>query len=247
MDGGYPAEADIETLLAAEGIEEITENNPNFRTEFLQMLWSILNRTSFAGSLGVWCPLPTTFNIRGGKYVYRGVVNTFTPGDAINPTDNDTTYIWLTAAGAVGSGIDGDGWPDAEHIKLAEIDVDSDGIITAIRDRRGETFMQYLANYTNESGASVEVLPVHWDKDTPATDDEIRLPFYAENSAGEKTEYARLIIKLTDVVNGQESAQIKLSRIKGGTLTDIGQLLCMEEIVCHNNDIVCYENEPVLL
>jgi len=245
MNGGYPTITDIEDILALEGIEEMTSGNTNFRQEFLQFLWSFINRSYFVGALGVWCPSTLTFNVRGGKYMYKGEVKTYTPGDGIDPTDNDTTYIWLTADNDIDYGIDGNGWPDAEHIKLAEIDVDADGIITAIHDLRGQSFMQFLANYTNESGTSVEVLPVHWDKATPAADDEIRLPFHAENSAGEKTEYARLVIKLTDCLNGQESAEIKLSRMKSGTLTDVGQLLCLEEIVCCNNEFVCYENEPV--
>lgn len=246
MTRGYPATAAIETILDAEGIEEISENNPNFRVEFLQFLWSLLNRDSHVGALGVYCSSTISFNVRGGKYNYRGVVKTYTPGDNQDPTNNDTTYIWLKSDNTIDYDIDGNGWPAAEHIKLAEIDVDAAGIITAVRDLRGETFMQYLANYTNESGTSVEVLPVHWDKGTPVVNDEIRLPFYAENSAGVKTEYARLVIKLTDVVNGQESAEMKLSRIKDGTLTDIGQLICLEEIVCCDNDIICYENEPVI-
>lgn len=225
MNGGYPALSDIITYLAAEGIEELTEGNTNFRQEFMQYLWSLLNRTSFAAALGVWLPSATTFNVRGGRYLYKGVIKTYTPGSAIDPTDNDTTYIWLKSDNSIDSGIDGDGWPTTEHIRLAEIVVDSDGIITGVTDLRGQTFMPYIGNYIVEAGSSVEILPVHWDSSSPADDDEMRMPFYAENSAGEKTEYARLVVKLTDVTDGTEDAQVSLMAMIAGTLTDIGQLV----------------------
>lgn len=143
MSGGYPAEADIDQFLSDRGVELVTENNSNYYGEMKQMLFAILNRVDFAGALAVYCPATTTFNVAGGEYLYRGEVKTFAPGAAVNPTDNDTTYVWLTPANAVGSGIDGDGWPDTEHIKLAEIDVDSDGLITDVRDLRGRAFMDY--------------------------------------------------------------------------------------------------------
>lgn len=142
QSGGYPAESDIDTYLSGLGVELITENNSNFMLEEKQHIYSILNALRWAMSLGVWCPSSTTFNVRGGPYLYNGTVKTYTPGSAVDPTDNDTTYIWLKSDNTIGSGIDGSGWPGTDHIKLAEIDVDSGGNITAIRDKRGETFLQ---------------------------------------------------------------------------------------------------------
>lgn len=141
--GGYPAEADIDEFLSDRGIELVTENNSDFIGEFKQMIWAILSRFDFAGTLAVYCPSTTTFNVAGGEYLYKGEVKTFAPGAAVNPTDNDTTYIWLTPDNAIDSGIDGDGWPDTEHVKLAEIDVDADGVITEVRDLRGRAFLSY--------------------------------------------------------------------------------------------------------
>jgi len=144
FENGYPAEADILDFFAERGIEIITENNPNFIVEFIQTLWGLLNAFDWTGALGVYCPSTMTFNVRGGKYLFAGEVKTYIPGAAVNPTDNDTTYIWLKYDNTIGSGIDGSGWPSFEHIKLAEIDVDADGIITDIRDLRGETFLTRL-------------------------------------------------------------------------------------------------------
>jgi len=73
--------------------------------------------------------------------VFRGTVKEYSTGTAVNPADDDTTYVWMAANNTIGSGIDGSGWPSAEHIKLAEIDVDADGVITAIRDLRGQVML----------------------------------------------------------------------------------------------------------
>jgi len=145
MTNGYPVEVDIDTFLADRGLELVTENNENFVAEFKQFVWGLLNRLDWAGALSVYCPSATTFNVAGGEYLYKGVVKTYTPGSAVNPTDNDTTYVWLTPANAIGSGIDGSGWLTTEHIKLAEIDVDADGVITDVRDLRGRVFLNYDA------------------------------------------------------------------------------------------------------
>jgi len=150
MTGGYPAEADIDTTLSTLGLELVPENDENFIADHKQMIWGILNALNWATALGVYCPSATTFNVRGGKYLFKGTVKTYTAGSAVDPTDNDTTYIWMNTDNTIGSAIDGTGWPDYEHIKLAEIDVDSDGNITAVRDLRGQTFMQYIPDYTPE-------------------------------------------------------------------------------------------------
>jgi len=133
---GYPAIADILTYLAAQGVEEITENNESFLTEFRQMLWQILNRTESAGALSVYADTTTTIKVSSGKYWWNGEYKSYAGSSAINPTDDDTTYVWMGAGNTVSSAIDGTGWPSTEHIKLAEVTVDSDGNITAITDRR---------------------------------------------------------------------------------------------------------------
>ena len=142
MSNGYPSEAAINTFLSDRGIELVSENNWNFMQEWLETFWGVFNSLDWATALGVWLPSATTFNVRGGEYMYGGVIKTYTPGAAINPTDNDTTYIWIDSDNTVGSDIDGDGWPATDHIKLASIDVDGDGVITDIRDLRGQMFLR---------------------------------------------------------------------------------------------------------
>ncbi len=146
MTGGYPDEADIETYLAALGVEIVDENNSNFMAQQKEFVYGLINAVRWAASLGVWLPSSSTFNVRGGKYNWRGTVKTYTAGSAVDPTDNDTTYVWMDPDNTIGSGIDGSGWPSHDHIKLAEIVVDSGGDITDITDLRGESFLQH-ANY----------------------------------------------------------------------------------------------------
>ena len=155
MNNGYPTIADIEDILEAAGIEIMTERNPMWYDELKQTIWGLLNATNWAAALGVYCPSPVTFNVRGGKYIYKDTVKTYTPGAAVDPTDNDTTYIWMDGANAIASAIDGTGWPTTDHIKLAEIDVDSDGVITAVRDLRGETFLAAIGNLTGSHVANI--------------------------------------------------------------------------------------------
>jgi len=150
MSGGYPAEADIETYLTALGLELIDENNNNFKQQEKQYVWGLINAVRWAASLGVWCPSSSTFKVRGGKYNWRGTVKTYTAGSAVDPTDNDTTYIWMNPDNTVGSGIDGSGWPSYDHIKLSEIVVDSGGDITDVTDLRGESLLQPANSGTAE-------------------------------------------------------------------------------------------------
>jgi hypothetical protein len=155
MTGGYPTISEIEDALAERGIELPTPHNPNWYSELQKMVWGLINALDWATVLGVFCPSPATFNVRGGKYLYKDMAKTYTPGDSVDPTDNDTTYIWMASDNTIDYDVDEIGWPATEHIKLAEIDVDEAGIITAIRDLRGQSFMQLIGNLTGNHVAVI--------------------------------------------------------------------------------------------
>ncbi|MFA5553499.1 MAG: hypothetical protein WCZ89_06195 [Phycisphaerae bacterium] len=140
MIQAYPNEAVIDDYFAARGLELIDERNPEFILQFKQMLWRLMQSSDYARALSVYAASEITFNVVGGRYDYDGTIKTYEPGEPVNPTDNDTTYVWLNNDNSIGSGIDGDGWPATEHTKLAEIDVDEEGIITDIRDMRTSRF-----------------------------------------------------------------------------------------------------------
>jgi len=155
MTQGYPAESEIDAELASLGIELVTENNPNYTAEHKQQVWGTTNAARWTMTLGVYPATPTTFNVRGGKYLYKGTAKTYTPGEAIDPVDNDTTYIWMNPDNTIDSGIDGDGWPGTEHIKLGEVVVNSSGAITSVIDRRGEEFLRIPDPVTDVAAAVV--------------------------------------------------------------------------------------------
>lgn len=132
----YPTSANILTYLTSQGVEEITENNTDFLQEFRQFVWQFLKRSEGAGVAAVYGDTTTTFGVVGGIYNWSGTEKTLTGTTGTDPTDNDTTYVWIDGSNAIQSAIDGTGWPATPHLKLAEVVVDSDGIITNVVDRR---------------------------------------------------------------------------------------------------------------
>jgi hypothetical protein len=143
---GYPAIADILDQAEDLGLEGIALGNSSYIEDYWKSFWGMINALRWAMTLGVYPASATTFNVRGGDYLWRDTVKTYTPGAAVDPTNNDTTYVWMADDNTIGSAVDGTGWPTDEHIPLAEIDVDSDGVITAVRDVRGKTMMRAVGN-----------------------------------------------------------------------------------------------------
>ncbi|MGH2271358.1 hypothetical protein ACQ9LF_06125 [Anaerohalosphaeraceae bacterium U12dextr] len=139
LSRGYPPIADIIGELESLGLEGIPLGETNFIEDYYKTLWGLVSSVRWAMTLSVYAATPTTFNVRSGSYIYDTTVKTYQAGAAINPPDNDTTYVWMKSDNTLGFDVDGNGWPTTEHIKLAEIDVDIDGLITAIRDMRYPT------------------------------------------------------------------------------------------------------------
>jgi hypothetical protein len=171
---GYPTNAAIIAKLRSLGLEWLKEGKQPWSEDAWEVLWSLVNFIEWAGSLGVYIAdaNATTFNVRGGSYCFGGQVKTYVPGDAIDPANNDVTYVWMEPDGTVDSGIDGDGWPATDHIKLAEVTVDSDGIITAVTDLRGQGFLRaeakgrpepFILKATLTAGSTVQV----YDENAP--------------------------------------------------------------------------------
>ena len=142
LEQGYPTEATVRTILAAWGIEWTPEYEADFYASELQALYGIIKAFEWAMGLSVYAPASTTISVRGGKYNWEGTVKTYTETDPIDPTDNDTTYVWMDSANTIQTAVDGTGWPSTPHIKLAEVVVDSDGVVGTITDLRGQTFLR---------------------------------------------------------------------------------------------------------
>jgi len=141
MINGYPSIDAIETYLAAQGVEVMALGEVNWLDSFRKCIYSIVKAVEPMLSLTVYAPTVSTINVRGGHYNYGGTAKEYTPGAAIDPADNDTTYVWLTATNTIASGIDGSGWPVTEHVPLAEVDVDASGNVTDIRNLLGKSII----------------------------------------------------------------------------------------------------------
>jgi len=148
LDFGYPSASDCVSFLAGLGIEIVKEYDPLHYEHKKQVVWGHVHAVGWAAALRVYAATATTFNVAGGKYNWRGTVKTYTAGANVDPTDDDTTYVWMKSDNSIDSGIDGDGWPSTVHEPLAEIDTDADGVITDIRDLRGESFLRYCNSDT---------------------------------------------------------------------------------------------------
>ena len=154
----YGHESDPEAFLTARSLELCLDGDPSFTTHYYQTLTRIIGAFDAFLALSVHRASSTTFNVRGGRYRFEGTEKTYTPGSAVDPTDNDTTYVWMDSSNAIQSAVDGTGWPSAKHIKLAEMVVDADGVITSITDLRGKAWLDEfltgvsMAEYSSNGG-----------------------------------------------------------------------------------------------
>ncbi len=138
MARNYPTESNIQTEFTQQGVEEPAENLYEHLDDMRRFQWDFLKRTEGAAALGVYMvpTSDTTYKVRAGYYRWGGEIKLYAGSTAQDPTNNDTTYVWIVAAGTIDSAIDGTGWPSADHIKLAQVVVDSSGNITDIVDMR---------------------------------------------------------------------------------------------------------------
>lgn len=112
----------------------------NWAATMYRWMHRLLGSTSRANQLRV-CEVDGNADavaIKAGRVRLGGTDITYAGADpAVDGlTNNDITYVWLTAAGAISSAIDGTGWPATVHMPLAEVTMAS-GAITAIVDARG--------------------------------------------------------------------------------------------------------------
>ena len=106
---GYPTLAAIEAFLTAIGVELITDSNTNFEEEEKHWVYGMMQAVRWAMALRVYEASSTTFKVVGGKYTWDNTVKTYTTETAIDPTDNDTTYVWMADDNTIGTDIDGNG------------------------------------------------------------------------------------------------------------------------------------------
>ena len=83
------------------------------------------------------------------------------------------------------------------------------------------TSSEVLEFVSTADGATGATLTVRTDSSSPADDDVIgRIDFEGENDNNDAENYARLDVVATDVSDGTEDAEIRLSAVEDGTLTE---------------------------
>ena len=75
---------------------------------------------------------------------------------------------------------------------------------------------------SSDAGATGPTLELYHDSASPAAADEIgKIPFYGNDDAATKTEYARIRAFISDTTNGSEYGYLSFATRKGGTLAEI--------------------------
>jgi len=224
MAQDYPSDADILTYLTAHGLEYIAEDDENWLAEIRHIWWRLLNAHESARALSVYSSEAGKVKVIGGEYRWNDTLKTYAGSAAITPADDDTSYVWMKSDNTVDSGTDAAGWPDVDHIKLAEV-VKASGVVTDVIDQRPIVSFGVGAEF-NEPGATL-IVPAfgYWKAPSPANNDEIQVPFYGKSSTGIKREYAQLAMKATDVTNASEDATLSYSVMVGGALTSMGYVV----------------------
>ena len=150
----YPSDAELNALSGTtDGEQEVlyvaTGESPYY-TSFYKMLQRLLKVSRRAGDLRVCKDGSLTFKVRAGKYLNGDTAVNYAGATAQALTNNQTNYIYLTAAGVLTVNTTGFPVPSATpHIPLAVIvtaageydgrDASEGGDIT---DYRGRSFLQ---------------------------------------------------------------------------------------------------------
>lgn len=235
MTEQYPSDA---TLLALTTdtethVEYVNTLQSPWYLQFRKFLYRTLVCATRANDLRVYDEGALDIGVCAGKF-WDGHTARSYGGSSGNTLADDKAniYVYLSADGTLV--IDEySAWPSEKinHIRLAIVTT-SGGDITAIEDCRGQ-HMWYSPGsltdepefYSDEAGASVEIVAMHWDSASPADADVMTVGLHAENDASEKIEYGRISLTLDDVSDGSEDGTLSFSEIVAGTLTSRGNLV----------------------
>ncbi|MCG3180556.1 MAG: hypothetical protein BIFFINMI_02918 [Phycisphaerae bacterium] len=160
MNELYPDDDVLLALTADEqsGVQFIETGTAPYYLEFRKLLYRLLANLAPIG-LRVFQTGDLTAEVKPGRCQVAGGLVSYAGGDSLALTDNDTNYVWLDDGGDVQVGIDGDGWPATEHIKLASIAV-ADGTYTPddVTDLRGYALLGSLTSILTATPAELNKL-----------------------------------------------------------------------------------------
>ena len=137
MTYGYLTASEITSYFSSKGWESIVIGTTDFDDEFQQAIWRLCTMFEAAAACNVYIydADKDSVKVAPGRYQWKGTETNYTGSSETALTDDDVNYIWMDSENVAHFGVDGDGWPDYPHLKIAEVTM-SGGIITAITDRR---------------------------------------------------------------------------------------------------------------
>jgi len=232
----YPSDAALNALSSdtETGVEYITTGQAPYYTNWRKAMQRHLLASKRANDLRVFDEGSLDVGVKAGKYFTGTAYGSYSGSTGNTLTDNTTNYLYLNSAGALT--VNTTGYPSdrVNHIRLATVTTAS-GEITAITDDRGYSFISPPSGvldepefYSEEAGASVVILGMHWNSASPADGDLMQMSWNAENAAGTKTEYGRIQLELDDTGDASgnsEDAHFELLEIVAGVLTNQGDIV----------------------
>ncbi len=176
----YPSDTTLNTLSGSSDDEQevlfLTIAESPYYTSFYKMLYRLLDVARRAGDLRVFKDGDLTFGVRAGLFMNGPAPVSFaeTTGESLD--DDDTTYIYLTAAGTLTTNTTG--FPDPSttpHVPLATIATGTDSAAGVsgeynhedITDYRGRAIMAALSSATAANfntlvdGSNGDALHIH--------------------------------------------------------------------------------------
>ena len=142
-----PSDAELNALSGTNDPEQevhyVTTGEAPYYTSFYKFVHRLLLAARRAGDLRVYKDAALTFGVRAGKYFDGDTLVEYAGASAQALTNNQTNYIYLTAAGVLTVNITGFPVPSVTpHIRLATIlTAAGDYAISDITDHRGTAFL----------------------------------------------------------------------------------------------------------
>jgi len=218
------------------GVEYIETGKAPYYLEFRKLLYRLLLAAKRANDLRVFDEGSLDIGVKAGKFWDGSTPRTYS-GSTGNTLADDKAhiYVYISASGTLV--IDEYGsWPPAtvNHIRLADVTT-SGGDITSIVDARDHhqffspgSLLDEPEFYSDEAGASVEIMAMHWDSASPAPADAMKIGLYGEDDGSNKTEYGRITLTIDDETDTTEDASLSFSVMVGSSLTSQGDFVGTE-------------------
>jgi hypothetical protein len=231
----YPSDATLNALVndSLTGVLYVTTGEAPYYLSYRKMLYRLLLASQKANEMRLFDEGSLNVGVKAGKFWDGTTLRTYAGSTGNTLADDKANiYVYINSAGTLVI-TEYSAYPDTHvnHIRLATVTT-SGGDITAITDDRGHhafytpgSVLDEGEFYSDAAGATTTPMAMYWESASPADADAMSILCYADNSAAEKTEYAKLTVTLDDVTDATEDASLSFSVMVGGALTSQGDFV----------------------